>query len=101
METAFGSITTAKVAGVKNIKHVESVSALNSIIERGGVAITEDYSLLCKSDHIDILMDITGIVEFGVELLETAFANKGAIASLTWVFNLRISSDKSLMSVDC
>ena len=62
-------------AGVKNIKHVESVSALNSIIEQGGVGITEDYTLLSESGHIDVLMDITGIVEFGVELLETAFKN--------------------------
>lgn len=62
-------------AGVNNIKHVESVGAMDSIIERGGVAITEDYTLLCESDQIDVLMDITGIVEFGVELLETAFKN--------------------------
>jgi predicted homoserine dehydrogenase-like protein len=60
-------------SGVSNIKSVDSVKALDRAIESGGYAITEDYSLLCESAALDVLVDITGHVEFGVEVLLTAF----------------------------
>jgi predicted homoserine dehydrogenase-like protein len=37
--------------------------------------VTEDPALICRSDHIDILLDVTGSVEFGAHVVLDAFAH--------------------------
>lgn len=62
-----------KFSGVSDVKIVDSARALDNAVNSGKYAITDDYSILCESKTIDVVVDITGHVEFGVELLLTAF----------------------------
>ena len=52
---------------------VETESALAAAIERGCPAVTGDAMLLARSPQIDILLDVTGAVEFGAHVVLEAF----------------------------
>jgi len=75
-------------SGVEDIRRVDSVKSLDSAISSGNYAITDDYSLLCESKELDVLVDITGHVEFGVEVLLTAFKHGKDIVT----FNAEVDS---------
>ncbi len=75
-------------SGVTDIKVVDSVKALDRTIQSGGYAITEDYTLLCESRELDVLVDITGHVGFGVEVLLEAFKHGKDIIT----FNAEVDS---------
>jgi len=75
-------------SGVTDSRAVDSVKALDNVIRSGGYAITEDYSVLCESKELDVLVDITGHVEFGVELLLAAFKHGKNIIT----FNAEVDS---------
>ena len=75
-------------SGVTDIRVVDSARSLDRVIDSGAYAITDDYSLLCESKSLDVLVDITGHVEFGVELLLTAFKHGKDIIT----FNAEVDS---------
>jgi predicted homoserine dehydrogenase-like protein len=52
---------------------VDSQVALDEAIVGGRPVVTEDAMLLCRSPHIDILVDVTGAVEFGAHAVLEAF----------------------------
>ena len=54
---------------------VDSQAALDEAIAGGRPVVTEDAMLLCRSPHIDILVDVTGAVEFGAHVVLEAFRN--------------------------
>ena len=60
-------------SGVENVVVAESQSAFDKAIEQGKAVVTEDPFLLCHSEHIDILIDVTGSVEFGARVVLEAF----------------------------
>lgn len=47
--------------------------ALDDAIRSGRPAITDDAMLLCRSEHVDVLLDVTGAVEFGAHTALEAF----------------------------
>lgn len=50
---------------------------LDRAIERGQPVVTDDPWLVCRSPHLDALMDVTGAIELGAQLaLETFAAGK-------------------------
>jgi predicted homoserine dehydrogenase-like protein len=51
-------------AGTEPAEVVEDTSGLQREIERGKPAITEDPSLLCRTEGIDAIVEVTGTVEF-------------------------------------
>jgi predicted homoserine dehydrogenase-like protein len=51
----------------------DAQSTLDDAIGRGRPAVTEDPMLLCRSPHVDILIDVTGAVEFGAHVVLEAF----------------------------
>jgi predicted homoserine dehydrogenase-like protein len=55
-------------AGVEEIQLVNSVSDLDNAIAKGKYAITEDATLLCQAEGIDVLVEATGHVEFGAQV---------------------------------
>ncbi|MGH8315991.1 MAG: NAD(P)H-dependent oxidoreductase, partial [Steroidobacterales bacterium] len=61
-------------AGVTPVT-VSSQGALEDAIRAGKPAVTEDAMLLCRSTQIDILVDVTGAVEFGAHVVLEAFAH--------------------------
>lgn len=62
-------------AGMIHAEIVVDLGSLESVIARGGCAITSDATLLCQSHHIDVLIDATGAVEFGAQFASEAIRN--------------------------
>jgi predicted homoserine dehydrogenase-like protein len=62
-------------AGMTGVEVVETLESMDSQIAAGGCAVTSDYSLLCKSGQIDVLIDATGAVEFGARFACKAIRN--------------------------
>ena len=42
---------------------------------RGGAAVTDDPFLLCRSEHVDVICEVTGAVELGAQVALEAFAH--------------------------
>jgi predicted homoserine dehydrogenase-like protein len=59
--------------GVANMAEAGAQSALDDAIHRRVPVVTEDAFLLARSDHIDVLVDTTGSVEFGARVILEAF----------------------------
>lgn len=47
--------------------------ALDDAIAAGRTVVTEDATMMCRSPHIDVLIDVTGAVEFGARVALEAF----------------------------
>jgi predicted homoserine dehydrogenase-like protein len=47
--------------------------ALDEAVRRGQPAVAEDPMFLCRSPEIDVLVDVTGSVEFGAQVILEAF----------------------------
>ena len=60
-------------AGLGNAQVVTTQDGLDDAIRAGRPAITDDPMLICHSDQIDALVEITGSVEFGAQVSLEAF----------------------------
>lgn len=63
-------------AGAEDVKEVSTVSELENAIAQGQYAITDDAMLLCKAEGIDALVEVTGAIEFGAQVVMEAIANR-------------------------
>ena len=54
---------------------VSTPGTLEDAIRNGRPAVTEDAMLLCRSEQIEILIDVTGAVEFGCHVVLEAFGH--------------------------
>lgn len=70
-----GAIRAYREADVDDTLCVDSVSSLDEAIEKGTYAVTDDPMLLCRSDHIEVLIEVTGAVEFGARVVMEAIEN--------------------------
>lgn len=57
------------------IRAVESMAALERAIAAGKPAITDNALLLCRAEGVDVIVEITGAVEFGAQVALEAFAH--------------------------
>jgi predicted homoserine dehydrogenase-like protein len=64
-----------KQAGVEEVQTVDSVPALEKAVARGRAAITDDPTLLCEAGGIDAIVEVTGTVEFAVNVALAAIDN--------------------------
>ncbi len=55
-------------AGAENVKSVETVTQLEEAIRQEQYSITDDPMLLCQASNIDVLIEVTGAVEFGAHV---------------------------------
>ncbi len=65
-----------KQAGFTDYKDVSSLKALESIIKQGQCALTDNPFLLTDSSQIDVIVEATGEVEFGAQVVLRAIENK-------------------------
>lgn len=65
-----------RYAGVESWQEVGTVSALEDAIKQGNAAITSSTELVCQAESIDILIESTGAVEFGAQLVLEAIEHK-------------------------
>jgi predicted homoserine dehydrogenase-like protein len=63
-------------AGIDTSEHVRDQAALDSVLDRGGRAVTSDPLLLCRSPGIEAIIECTGEVEFGARVATEAIANR-------------------------
>ncbi|MDZ7968887.1 MAG: Gfo/Idh/MocA family oxidoreductase [Nostoc sp. DedSLP03] len=63
-------------AGIEDIQVVATISELEDAIANGKYAVTEDAKLLCRAEGIDALIEVTGAVEFGAEIVMEAIAHR-------------------------
>ncbi|MBW4566706.1 NAD(P)H-dependent oxidoreductase [Tolypothrix sp. VBCCA 56010] len=63
-------------AGIENVQVVSTVTELEDAIARGEYAVTEDAMLLCQAEGIDALIEVTGAVEFGAQVVMEAIAHR-------------------------
>ncbi|WP_158827755.1 NAD(P)H-dependent oxidoreductase [Mucilaginibacter lacusdianchii] len=63
-------------AGILEVQQVSDLSQLEENIRDGRCSITDDPMLLCQADGIDAIIEVTGAVEFGVNVALTAIENK-------------------------
>jgi len=62
-------------AGIDAIELVQSVADLEAAIRRGRAAITDDPTLLCRAGGIDVVLEVTGSVDFGSSVVLEAVRN--------------------------
>ena len=60
-------------SGLKDIVTATTQQQLDDAIRAGKPVVTEDPFLLARSEHVDIVVDVTGSVEFGAHLVLEAF----------------------------
>src|SRR3954471_17820959 len=68
-------IAVFEYAGLRDVVHTDSAARFEDAIRAGRPVVTEDAFLLTQSEHIDILVDAMGAVEFGARVLMSAFAH--------------------------
>ncbi len=60
-------------AGLGDVVRASTVDALDDAIRIGRPVVAEDPSLICRSTLIDVIVDVTGSVEFGANVFMDAF----------------------------
>ena len=62
-------------AGVADVRVVSTVLHLETAIANSEYAIADDPMLLCRAENIDVLLEVTGAVEFGAHVVMEAIAH--------------------------
>lgn len=63
-------------AGVDEVVEVSNVAELNDAIAKGKYAITDNALALCEADGVDAVLEVTGAIEFGVEVALKTIENR-------------------------
>jgi predicted homoserine dehydrogenase-like protein len=61
-------------AGVNDVATPSTTAELARSLEAGRAVVTDDYAAVCASDHIDVVVEATGAVEYGCRVVEAAIA---------------------------
>lgn len=62
-------------AGTEQVQVISTVSGLEEAIAQGQFAVTEDAMLLTQAPSIDAVIEVTGAVEFGAQVVMAAIAH--------------------------
>lgn len=63
-------------AGVSEVLTVNTVAQLEDAIKKDRYAITDDPELVCRAEGIDVVIEVTGEVEFGAHVVLDAIKHK-------------------------
>lgn len=63
-------------AGIDDFEVVNNQAVLDDRISRGKYSVTEDPLLICKAANIDVVVEVTGAVEFSSRVVFEAIKNK-------------------------
>ena len=69
------AIQVYRYSGLDDIVTAERQETLDRAARAGRPVVTEDAFLICRSPEIDVLVDVTGSVEFGARVVLEAFAH--------------------------
>jgi predicted homoserine dehydrogenase-like protein len=62
-----------RYSGLEDVVVASAQAELEDAVRAGRPVVTDDAFLLCGSEHIDVLVDVTGSVDFGAQVLLEAF----------------------------
>jgi predicted homoserine dehydrogenase-like protein len=62
-------------AGVESVQPVETVAQLKGAMEQGKYAITNDAMVLCQTEEIEAIIEASGSIEFGAQVVMEAIRN--------------------------
>src|SRR3989442_880398 len=68
-----------RYAGCEDARSVSSEASLDEAVRRGLPAVAEDPYTICRSPEIDVVIDVTGSVEFGARVILEAFAHRKSV----------------------
>lgn len=63
-------------AGITTFEVIHDPGELEDRIAKGKYSIVEDPMILCRAENIDVLVEVTGAVEFGARIVFEAIRNK-------------------------
>ena len=63
-----------QAAGVAKVRRVDDEPSLSAAIEAGEGAVTADALLLCENEAVDVILEVTGAVEFAASVVLAAIA---------------------------
>src|SRR5215471_14172389 len=64
-----------KYSGRDDVVVAGTQAAVDDAVARGVPVVAEDAFHICRSPHIDVIVDVTGSVEFGARVILEAFRN--------------------------
>lgn len=70
------AVKAYRQAGISETKEVNTLNELNDAIMMKKAVVTKDAALLCQSEQIDVILEMTGDVEFGAKVALDAIKNK-------------------------
>lgn len=68
--------TAYSQAEIEDIKVVQSINQLNDNIKNKKYSITDNAELLCDAEYIDVIIEVTGTVEYAANIILRAINNK-------------------------
>jgi predicted homoserine dehydrogenase-like protein len=74
--------------GMQNVKVADSSAAIDNAVKSQGYAVTGDYKSLCQSNAVDIIVELTGSIDYAMNVLLEAFKNGKDVLS----FNAELDS---------
>ena len=63
------AVQAFREGGVDEIQTVDSLAQLNEAVRRNRAAVLDDPLLLCEAEGIDVIIEVTGTVEFGARVV--------------------------------
>jgi len=64
-----------RYAGLDDVAFAETQSHLDAAVEGGRPVVTDDALLIARSPHVDVIVDVTGAVDYGARVVLEAFAH--------------------------
>jgi len=65
-----------RAAGVNEIDEVQDLGAMDRALAAGHHCVTDDPMLLCRSDNIDVVIDVTGSIDYSARVALEAIRRK-------------------------
>lgn len=75
------AIDAYQQAGVQDVEEINTVSNLDKTILNNKAAVTDNPLLLCESEQIDVIIEVTGNVQFGAKVVFEAIHHKKHVVS--------------------
>lgn len=63
-------------AGIQGVSYVSKKEELEDNIRNGKFSVTDDADVICESQGIDAIIEVTGAIEFSARIILKAFENK-------------------------
>src|SRR6056297_3647917 len=76
------AVTAWEMAGRPDAEEAETLTALEDTIRAGRPVVTTDPGLLCQSDQVDVILELTGSVPYGAEVALGAYAGGKPFVSM-------------------